>query len=183
MFMLLGVCYVITGGAFTIGQTISTELGVYELWDKQKRFLVSNLIGAVVLLFTIALTILFSIPLWAYPPILFPFTACAKLAAKAANSAYPEALQPTSEELRARYGPLFAIGSGEVKALLENEFTKRLFSSEERSSVGPVPSFIEPPDLTPGSLEGVSETELRRAVENFVDRWKRRWVQRYGRDA
>ncbi len=165
---LFGIFYLLIGGSFVLGQAVAVEIGKYLIWDKRKRFFVSNTLGLFAIVIAFVVFAIGSDPLH-YPTIIFLVLALGKLLMHQMNGYFPRTFQPREEEIRAKYGGAFAIDEGEIAAILDDEFVRKL-GFRVRSGQPKKISFLD-------GEEEEREEGLRGIVEKFIKRRRKRgWM-------
>ncbi len=166
---LFGILYLLVGGSFILGQAVAVEVGRYLVWERRRRFLISHALGLFAIVIAFALLSIWSNPLF-YPLALFCVLSAGKLFFHQMNRFFPRTFQPREEEIRAKYGGAFSIDEGEISAILDDEFVRKLGFRRVRPEQAKRISFLD-------GDEEEKEEGLRGIVEEFIKkRRKRGWM-------
>lgn len=160
------IIYAVIGGVFPIGQFVAAEIGKYEIWSHKRRLIVGSALYFSSFAPTVVILVLVDWELRLLPWIFASVLVCEKFLVSQLNRLMPGRFQPTDEELKERYGELFKVDLGEVNAVLEDDFTRRLgfgLPSDSKKR----PSFLKGEDLA-------DETGLKEAVESYLEKERRR---------
>ncbi len=157
--------YSILGGAFPIGQFMAAELGRYEIWRHRRRLIVGSALYLFSFAPAIAMLMLVDWDLLLLPWILISVLIVEKAGLNQLNRLMPGKFQPTDEELREKYGEALRIDPGEITAILEDDFTRKLGFGQ--ASKYKRPSFLKGEDLA-------DEEGLKEAIEGYIERERRR---------
>lgn len=162
------MAFFILGGAYPIGQLLAVEFGRYEIWDYRHRLFNGALLYLISFVPVTAILSALNWDLGLLPWTLFVVLILLKASLNQLNMLMPNKFQPSSEELKEKYGEVFKVDQAEVKAIIESDFAKKLGFSRRNSKAKPkVISFLRGEDLE--DEEGLTE-----AVEEFMEKERRR---------
>ncbi len=169
--VILALVYLVVGGFFPVGQTVAVEIGRYEIWEKQRRLLFISALGVFTFLLVLTSMVVLGLNWILFPIVLFSVMLAEKASVYHMNKYLPERFQPTAEELKAKYGDLFKVDLSDVKAVLEDEFTKKLGFERKISTI----SFLD--EEAEGEADGLKEV-----IEGFIKKEKRQKMGKRGRE-